>query len=153
MVQNVSAFGIKVALRANVTYPVPIVLTQFADETDPFDIPSIAIAETAKGVNGDLVTWSSANPVNITLAMIAGSDDDEAMSLLFQANNPSGLATPSGDIIVLTAIYPDTSVVVASGGVPLEFMPGKSVATAGRLKSNTYTFSFEQIVQTPAVAA
>ena len=147
---DISAYGLEINLIASSTFPVGINITQLADDTDPFDIPSIHIADKAKGVNGDLITWATANPIIITLAVVPGGADDRNLSILFQANNPAAGGSVANDEITMTGIYPDNSTVVLRGGAITDGMPGKSVASAGRLKTNTYAFAFEQITETLA---
>jgi len=86
---DISGYGFRLNLVASSTFPAGIDITQAADDADPFDIPSIQIADKAKGVNGDLITWATANPIDITIAVIPGSIDDRNLSALAQANNPA----------------------------------------------------------------
>ena len=76
MSTDISAFGIRVQIFASVTFPAGITITQFADDGDSLDVPQQQIADKAMGVNGDLITWSKANPLNLTLNIIPASDDD-----------------------------------------------------------------------------
>jgi len=149
--ENIAAYGSELALKASNTFPVGITLSQFADDTDPFDIPSIQLADKAKGVNGDLIIWSTANPIIISIAVIPGSEDDRNLSILAQANNPSAGGSLANDEITLTGIYPDNSTIVASKGAITDAMIGNSIASAGRKKSKVYMFAFEQITETPAI--
>ena len=86
MSTDISAFGIRVQIFASVTFPAGITITQFADDGDSLDVPQQQIADKAMGVNGDLITWSKANPLNLTLNIIPASDDDRNMSVLLEAN-------------------------------------------------------------------
>ena len=56
------------------------------EDADPMDVPSIELSQVAMGLNGDLIVWSSANPINVTLNMIPASDDDDALSILAERN-------------------------------------------------------------------
>ncbi len=149
--ENIAAYGSEINLRASNTFPVGINITQLADDTDPFDIPSIQLADKAKGVNGDLIIWSTANPIIITMAVIPGSEDDRNLAILAQANNPAAGGALANDEITLTTVYPDNSTIVASKGAITDAMIGNSIASAGRKKSKTYSFAFEQITETPAI--
>lgn len=146
MSQDISAFGLNIYLIASNTFPVGIPLTQFADDADPFDLPSMTIGDNAMGINGDLVSWSKANPIKTTLSVIAGSDDDLNLQVLFENNRPGRGKTGTRDVITLTGIYPDGSKVSLLNGNMTDGMPGNSVASSGRLKSKTYGFSFENKV-------
>lgn len=148
MANNISGFGLQVSLIALPTFPQGIVLTQFADDSDPFDLPSLQIADKAMGVNGDLVTWSRANPITVTLNIIPGSEDDKNMQVLFELNRVGRGKFGTNDKITLTAIYPDGTTLTLTEGKITDGTPGKSVASAGRLKSKSYSFAFENQVIT-----
>jgi hypothetical protein len=68
--QDISGFGARVQIRADKTFPSGFVLTQFADDVDPFDVPSTQIADKAMGMNGDLISWAKATPTEITVAVM-----------------------------------------------------------------------------------
>lgn len=145
---DISGFGLKVRLIGSVTFPSGFNITQFADDADPFDLPSMQIRDKAMGINGDLVTWSKANPIAATLSLIPNSGDDRNMQILFEANRVGKGKQGARDIITLVAIYPDGRVWTGSQGVITDGMPGAGVASAGRLKSNAYMFAFENLSRT-----
>lgn len=143
MVAPVSGFGLVINLIASVTFPVGIVLSQFADDADPFDFPSLQIADTAMGLNGDLLTWSKANPIKPTINIIADSIDDVLLSILLEANRVGRGKTGAQDSITMTGIYPDGNIIVLNNGIITDGIPGTSIASAGRMKSKSYAFAFE----------
>lgn len=143
MSNDVSGFGLRVRLVASVTFPAGIDLSQFADDADPFDLPSIQVADKAMGVNGDLIVWSKANPLLVTLNLIPNSEDDRNMGVLLEANRPARGKLPARDVVTLTGIYPDGRSITLSGGAITDGMPGQSVSSAGRMKSKSYAFAFE----------
>ena len=143
--QDISAFGIRLQLVASVTFPAGITLSQFADDGDSLDIPQQQIAETAMGVNGDLITWSRANPLVLTVNIIPGSDDDRNMSVLLEANRVARGKRGTRDVITLTAIYPDGTTQTWSLGRITDGIPGKALASSGRMKSKPYQFAFENL--------
>lgn len=143
MTVDISGFGLRVNVIASKTIPVGINLTQFADDADPLDIPSIQIADTAMGLNGDLITWSKANPIKATLNLIAGSEDDVLMGLIFEANRVGRGKTGARDVITMTVIYPDNRFITLTKGIITDGISGNAVASAGRLKTKAYQFSFE----------
>lgn len=145
---DISAFGLRVQLVASETFPSGVSLTQFADDTDPFDIPSIQIRDKAMGVNGDLITWGKATPIGITLGIVPGSDDDNNLAVLFESNRVGKGKLGARDVIALTAIYPDGTTLSLTQGVVTDGMPGSSAASSGRLKSKTYAFTFENLNRT-----
>lgn len=143
MTTNISGFGGVVTLIASNTFPVGIAITQWADDNDPLDFASIRIADTAMGVNGDLVTWARAAPLPMVLNVIPGSDDDINLQILADANRVGQGKNGADDIIGVTVAYPDGTVVTLSGGKMTDAQFGKGVSSAGRLKSKSYAFSFQ----------
>lgn len=141
--EDISGFGIKVRVVASRTFPSGITLTQFADDADPFDTPEITVAETAMGVNGDLIIWSKANPLMATLNLIPNTEDDRNMAILLNANRVSRGKQSARDVVTLTGIYPDGSQKTLSKGAILTGRPANSIASAGRMKSKPYGFAFE----------
>jgi hypothetical protein len=145
---DISAFGIRVRLVASVTFPAGIDLTQFADDADSLDVPQQQIADKAMGVNGDLITWAKANPLLVTLNMIPATDDDRNMSVLLEANRAARGKRPARDVITLTAVYPDGSTQTWSNGAITDGLPGKALASSGRIKTKPYMFAFENLART-----
>ena len=145
--QDVSAFGTRVRLVASVTFPQGFDITEFADDADGLDVPSQAVADTAMGINGDLLSWSKANPLKPTLNVIPDSDADRNLSILLNANRPARGKLPARDEITMTVIYPNGTSNTYTRGKIVEGMPGKSVASAGRLKTQSYGFAFEDLSQ------
>lgn len=144
---DIAGFGLRIQIVASVTFPAGINITQFADDADPFDSPSVQQADKAMGLNGDLIVWSKANPLICTLNLIPGSDDDRNMSVLAEANRVGKGKNGSRDTITMTAIYPDGSTVTYTQGKITDAVPAKSVASAGRIKSKPYMFAFENKIE------
>ena len=139
----ISGNGLIVTLTASNTYPVGIVISAFADDADPFDIPALQIADSAMGLNGDLIGWTKPNPIKMTLAVIPTSAEDIALGILLQANRAGRGKLSAQDVITLTGVYPNGQIIQLTEGLITDGMPGNSVASSSRLKSKTYNFSFE----------
>ncbi len=140
---DASGFGFRIRLIASQTFPSGIDLTQFADDSDPFDVPSIQIKDKAMGLNGDMITWNKANPIPISIAMLTGTEDDKNMAVLLEANRSGKGKRSVNDVITMTGIYPDGSSITLTPGAITDGMVGKGIASAGRLKTNVYQFAFE----------
>src|SRR5215216_1560845 len=138
MSSDISVFGLRVQLNASETFPSGISITQFADDADPFDTPSMQIRDKAMGVNGDLITWSKATPIGVTLAVVANSEDDDNLSVLFEANRVGKGKQGARDVISLTVVYPDGRTTSFTQGVITDGMPSLSAQSAGRMKSRVY---------------
>lgn len=143
MTNDISGFGLIVTVIASVTFPAGFQVTQFADDSDPLDMASIQIADKAMGLNGDMVTWARAVPLPAVLAVIPGSEDDVNLSILAEANRVGKGKAAVGDIITMNVLYPDGTTTTLIKGKMTDAMFGKSVASAGRMKSKPYVFAFQ----------
>jgi hypothetical protein len=143
MTQNISGFGVVVNLVASTTFPVGITITQFADDSDPVDFGSVKIADTAMGLNGDLLRWARAVALPVVLNVVPGSDDDVNLGILADANRVGQGKVSAYDSITLTVVYPDGTTTTYTGGIITDAMFSKSISSAGRLKTKPYAFSFE----------
>lgn len=148
MSNDISGFGLRINLVASVTFPSGIVLTQFSDDTDPADMASVQIRDKAMGLNGDLITWSKASPLPLVVGVIPGSEDDRNLAALLEANRVGRGKQGAQDEITATLVYPDGTTVSYTDGVITDGVVGKPVASAGRLKTTTYAFAFENRVTT-----
>lgn len=141
--QDISAYGIRVQIVASVTFPAGINITQFADDGDSLDVPSQQIADKAMGVNGDLITWSKANPIVTTLNVIPNGEDDRNLQVLLEANRVARGKRSARDVITMTAVYPDGTSRTWSSGAITDGIPGNALASSGRMKTKPYQFAFE----------
>lgn len=143
--QDISGFGLRVIVNANPTFPQGLVVTQFADDADPLDNPSQQIVDKAMGLNGDLVTWSKANPILATLNVIPDSDDDRNLAALAEANRVARNKGSAQDVVTMTVLYPDGRTVTLGPGKLTDAMLASGIASGGRRKSKTYGFAFESM--------
>jgi hypothetical protein len=141
--QDISAFGLQIQLIATSTFPVGFNITEFADDTDPFDVPSLQVADKAMGINGDLIVWSKANPILISISLVPGSLEDILMALLLEANRVGKGKISNADTITMVGEYPNGTIITLLQGRITDGPPGSAVSSAGRLKSKTYQFAFE----------
>lgn len=145
---DISGFGTVVTLVTTDSFPSGLVITQFADDSDPVDLAAIDIADKAMGLNGDLITWAKAVSVPLVLAVIPGSIDDEALQLLAEINRPSRGKPSVGETIQANVLYPDGSNVTLVNGRIMNAAFGKSISGSQRLKTKIYTFAFETSLAT-----
>lgn len=141
--QNISGFGLADTIVASKTFPVGLYLTEYADDTDPLDIPSIQIADKAMGLNGDLVIWSKPQPINLVLSVVPGSFTDINLAILLEANRVGRGKIGARDLITMTVSYPAGNFITLTNGAITDGPPASSVSSAGRLKSKSYSFTFE----------
>jgi hypothetical protein len=140
---DVSGYGTQINIIADVTFPLGFVLTEFSDDVDAIDIPSLQIADSAMGLNGDLIKWSKANPIKPTVSVIPNGIDDINLSILLEANRVGKGKLGAQDNITMSIVYPDGRIITLTNGIITDGLPVSSVATAGRIKTKTYAFAFE----------
>lgn len=145
---DISAIGLSMRLIASRTLPTGITITEFADDSDPFDLPSMDIATPAMNINGDLVVFSAPTPIQITINLIAGSQADENLAIIFDANRPGRNKRHAGDIITLVKLLPDGGSLSLTDGKIISGTPGISVTSGGRYKAKTYGFAFQGLSRT-----
>lgn len=143
MTFDISGFGMRVNIIASSTFPSGFMVTQFADDADPFDVPAIQIADKAMGLNGDLIVWSKAAPIDVTINVIPDSDDDKNLQALTEANRVSKGKNSARDLITMTRMGADGTPLTLTNGKMTNAPVGSSVASAGRKKTSAYTFTFE----------
>jgi len=147
-VQDVSAIGFSIHCKASKTFPSGFLMTAFPDDSDPFDIPAIDIASAAMGPNGDLVTWGAPTPITITINVLPDSQEDQNLAVILEANRAGKGKTRARDVITMVGQYADGSSITLSQGVMTNGMPAKSVSSDARIKTKSYSFTFQTLSQT-----
>lgn len=144
MSQDISGTGTVVVLNCSTTFPgLPLTISQFADDADPLDIPALQIADSAMGLNGDLLKWRKANVISMTLNVVPSSPDDVNLEILANANRVEQGKVSANDIITATITYPDGRIKTFTGGIIVQYMPGNSISSSMRLKTKPYVFQFQ----------
>lgn len=146
--EDISVFGSRVQVVASSTFPAGFTLTQFADDGDPFDMPSVQIKDKAMGVNGDLIIWSKANPLMLTISLIPNSEDDKNAQVLWDANRVGKGKQSARDVVDITVVYADGSTLSLTEGTITDGPAGNAGASSGRLKTKAYQFAFENVNRT-----
>lgn len=141
--EDISAIGVKVNILAVPTFPQGFEVTEMADDADPLDFPEITIAEYGMGVNGDLVVWSRAVPLEVTLNVIPNTEADRNLQILLDMNRVAKCKVSAQDLITLISSYPDGSRKILSNGKIISGTVANSVASNGRIKTRQYRFVFE----------
>jgi len=103
--ENISGFGLVVSILASNSFPVGLLISDFADDSDPFDFPVLQIGDSGMGLNGDLVVWQKPNPIKVTLNVIPGSFSDINLAILLEANRTGKNKSSARDVITMTGIY------------------------------------------------
>lgn len=144
MTQDVTGFGLKLRISASNSFPAGFDVTAFADDADSLDFSPVAIGDSAMGLNGDLITWNKAAPLPMTINVIPGTADDLNLQALASANRVAQGKRAALDRITATIVYPDARVITLTGGQITAAPFGNSVSSQGRVKTNSYSFMFEQ---------
>ena len=144
---DISGFGTRIQLQASVTFPASIGLTQFADDSDPIDVTTQEIMDSAMGLNGDLVTWSTAKPIKFNLSFKPDDDDDKNLSILLEANRPGKNKRVARDKLQMVVSYPNGILITLTNGKISAGQSFTGIQSAGRMKSKTYTFVFENVIK------
>lgn len=151
---NISGFGLAANIVASNTFPSGFALTEFADDADPLDSPDLELADTGYGLNGNMVVWSRPQGLEIVLAVIPNSDGDINMQVLVEANRVGFKKRGARDLINIALTYPSGEQATMASGVIMTGPFTKRIASAGRFKTNTYRFRFEEVSRSaPAPAA
>lgn len=141
--QDVSGAGLSVKIIAVPLFPTGFDVTRFASDTDPFDIPNLTIAETSMGLNGDLEVWTTPVPTVINLSVIPNTEEDENLGIIWDAEKYERNKVHIPNNITMIATYPDGKIVVLPVGRLTGGPAMNSVSQGKRIKSKTYTFTFE----------
>jgi hypothetical protein len=143
---DISGNGVTIIVAGSKTFPVGFPVTQLADDVDPLDFANLQLSETAMGVNGDMLSWTTPKPIEFTLAVVPNGVDDIALSVLHEANRGAKGKASAKDSITVTIIYPNLRPIVLRKGIILDGSPGSSIASSGRIKTKSYIFRFENKV-------
>ena len=144
--QDVSGTGLSLTVKASLTFPSGFLVSAFSDDSDPLDFPEQQIAEYGMGLNGDLITWTSPKPIEVTISVIPGTPEDESLAFLYEANRAAKGKRSVKDTITFVANYPDGRMKTLRPGRITNGQPAKGVASGGRIKTSTYSFVFENKV-------
>ena len=143
---DISGVGVEVYIVASSTFPAGFAVSQFADDADPFAVESQQISDTAMTLNGDLVSWSTANPIPLTINVIPDSDDDLNLAILHEANRVGQGKRSAGDVLTLVINHPNNKTITLTNGKMTSGPPVTAVAQAGRKITKAYEFRFENKV-------
>lgn len=143
---NISAMGIKVQIIAVPTYPVGVTLTKFADDGDSIELPEMTIMQRGMGVNGDMVVWKTAVPCPLSLNLIPGTDECDAMEKLFNLNMVQKNRVSYTDVLTAIITHPNGKVTMLTNGYIEAGKPFQDYSSNGRAKSRRFSFVFQNNV-------
>ncbi len=145
--QDSSSIGVHVVLKASNTYPNGIIFSAFPEDGDVGDTGQTEIAGNASGINGDLITWTTVNGIELNLPIIPNTTEEAALDRLYQANRGSKNHFPAKDVITIVITNPITGVVSTYKNGRIKTGPvGYQYGGDGRIKTKSYGFVFEDKV-------
>lgn len=135
---------------SNTTAGIPIPITAFPKDTDPFDVPNTDIGDMEIGTNGDEIFWSVINPIESTCAIIPGTDDHEIMQTILNANRAEKGKSSAKDKITVVRVLPNGETTTMKGRIT-NGPATTSLASSGKIKTPTYMFKWFKVFRTPAL--
>lgn len=142
---DISVIGFAATVKESNLFPNGFTLTQFADDTAPFDEPEVTLAETGMGANGHMVVWRSPAVKTVTIALIPGSEDAKNMQVCANAGQVGLGQTATAGRVSMSVVWPSGAVVNYSNGVVTAARLGVSAGTGGRVTTPTFTIAFESV--------
>ena len=148
---NVSHNGAVYTISASNTLAgVPVPISAFPKDTDPFDVPNTDIADMEIGTNGDDVSWTVQNPVESSLAIIPATDDHEILQTIYAANRAEKGSPSANDKITLVRILPNGETTTMKG-IITNGPATTSLSSSGKIKTPVYSFKWYKVFRTPAL--
>ena len=129
---------------------MPLPISAFAKDTDPFDVPNVDIAEMEIGTNGDAISWSVQNPIPASISVIPATDDHEILQTIFNANRSEKGSPSANDTITLVRILPNGETTTMKGRIT-SGPTTTSLASSGKIKTPVYGFMWFKSFRTPAI--
>lgn len=134
---------------SNTLAGVPVPITAFPKDTDPFDVPNTDIADLELGTNGDPITWTVQNPIESSIAIIPATDDHEILQTIYNANRSQKGSPSANDEITLVRILPNGETTTMKGKIT-SGPATTSLASSGKIKTPVYMFKWFSSFRTPA---
>ena len=148
---DVSHNGAIYTISASNTFAnVPVPISAFPKDTDPFDVPNTDIGDMEIGTNGDEIAWNMTNPIETTCAIIPATDDHEIMQRILDANRSEKGKIGAKDKITVIRVLPNGETTTMKGRIT-NGPATTSLASSGKIKTPVYTFKFYKVFRTPAV--
>jgi len=144
---DLSNNGVSYRFISSIIFPAGFTITEWADDSDPFDLPELEIATPSMNLNGDLIVFSKPEPVLITLNVIPDSDADRNLAIVFEANKSGKGRRQAGDICTLIGVYPNGNTTRLSEGKMISGTPGLGVDSSGKGKTASYKFAFQNMIR------
>lgn len=143
--EDISIFGLSAQVVASNTFPQGVTITSFADDADPLDSPDLEVADMAMGPNGDTITWTRPQLIEISMNVIPQSQADLNLTALVDANRVAKGKSSARDVCQIVFSYPNGMKVTCSEGKITTGPVVQSGSSNGRAKSKRFVFRFGQV--------
>ena len=143
---DISAAGGKVTIISSPTFPQGFTITEWATDADPITIEDVQIAQSEVGVNGDIVSWHRAVPVNVDMNIIPNSESDKNLMILTSANKVEKNKVALHDSITMIISYPDGTLKTFTEGTIVSGSVANSMVNDGKIRSKNYKFVFGKVI-------
>lgn len=120
-------------------------ITQFADDSAPFQVSNTAASHVQFDINGDFVKTSKWSPIEISISVIGGSEDDYKLWILLQQTKPQSnlSAEERRSLFRSSTFHINTREITLDDGMLIDGPDSLNVSQEGRITASTYTFSFK----------
>jgi hypothetical protein len=142
----ISGFGTQITLVCSVSFPLGLNISEWADDADPIDSPSVQIGDAAMANDGVLLGWSKGVPIPLVLSVRPTGEDDKNLTILADNNRVAQGRKPVNDEIIATIVYPSGNTVTLIRGKILDAIMVDPFSSAGRIKTKTYGFKFQDVL-------
>ena len=141
---NVSGFGTGIVIDSASSFPMGFSLSKFADDESPISSKELEPFGYEMLYDGGLFAFDKAAPLEVSVSVIAGSEDDINLRILLNSKKGSFRFLPGiiPDMTTLVATLPDGGRTVLSNGTIIKGPAIDTIQNNGRRKGNTYTFVF-----------
>lgn len=144
--EEISVLGAKGWLTADKTFPGGFAITKFPADSDAIDIAEGQFGNAEMGVNGDIIAWRTAVPLQVTLSVIPGSEEDKNLQVLLDRNRAAKGRIYEQDNITLVITLNNGNSYTFSNGIIMSGELGYSLSSQGKIRTKRYGFMFEQFV-------
>lgn len=139
---NVGTNGLYAYMIASKTMPVGFKISQFADDADSIQIHEAQTGTAVLDLNGRIVSYASAVPLTVSLAVIANSAEDQILAVLYNANRAAVTSKLAHDSISVVISFPNGGIRTFVKGRIISGVASSSATAEGRMPGNIYTFAF-----------
>jgi hypothetical protein len=138
---DISGFGTGITIVALQSFPMGFPVSQFADDKDPLVCEPMETSAWDMLFDGSLFSYTKAEPVKVSVSVIAGSEDDINLKILLRASLVSSGILPLPNITSMVLNYPVGTVMLSNGTI-YRGPVADTVQASGRKAGNTYDFAF-----------